>query len=83
MKYIGNVNGNKIYSCTWDEYTNSFFVIEDDRKVIQNGYEAGYTDASMREIYWRKRETDTTVTTSQSYFAQFSGVVDDFMKKIK
>lgn len=84
MKHIGNIKGSKVYSCTWDEYTNSFFVIEDDNcKVIQDGCEIGYTDASMCEIYWKKREVNETTMQPQSYFAQFSGVVDEFMKKIK
>jgi len=47
MRLLGNINGNKVYGCTYNEYINSFFIIEDERKVIQNGYEVGYTDGSM------------------------------------
>ena len=92
MRLLGNINGNKVYGCTYNEYINSFFIIEDERKVIQNGYEVGYTDGSMGQIYWKKKEETTAMTTTTpaattqsqqaSYFAQFSGVVDKFFKNM-
>jgi hypothetical protein len=59
---IDALNANDLYR----DY-GAYFVGDKDPIIyltFDNGYEAGYTDASMREIYWKKRETDTTVTTS-------------------